>query len=100
MGAWRAKHVEWLWRNKTCTVLHQVGVLFDLERERERELRESNNIKTDFGVWILAWLIEQVKQFLLFPYYIDMSQDGVSYWYRCLKKALAADIDMSKGGIS
>ena len=29
MGAWRPKHIEWLWRNKTCTVLHQVGVLFD-----------------------------------------------------------------------
>ena len=24
------KHVEWLCRNKTCTVLHQVGVSFDL----------------------------------------------------------------------
>jgi len=23
------KHVEWLCRNKTCTVLHQVGVSFD-----------------------------------------------------------------------
>jgi len=30
MGAGRPKHVEWLCRNKTCTVLHQVGVLFDL----------------------------------------------------------------------
>jgi hypothetical protein len=30
MGAWRPKHVEWLCINKTCTVLHQVGVLFDL----------------------------------------------------------------------
>ena len=30
MGAWRPKHVEWLCRKKTCTVLHQVGVLFDL----------------------------------------------------------------------
>ena len=29
MGAWRPKHVEWVCRNKTCTVLHQVGVLFD-----------------------------------------------------------------------
>ena len=26
----RPKHVEWLCRNKTCTVLHQVGVSFDL----------------------------------------------------------------------
>ena len=30
MGAWRPKHVEWPCRNKTCTVLHQVGVSFDL----------------------------------------------------------------------
>jgi len=29
MGTWRPKHVERLCRNKTCTVLHQVGVLFD-----------------------------------------------------------------------
>jgi hypothetical protein len=29
-GRLRPKHVEWLWRNKTCTVLHQVGVSFDL----------------------------------------------------------------------
>ena len=27
IGAWCPKHVEWLCRNKTCTVLHQVGVL-------------------------------------------------------------------------
>ena len=25
----RPKHVEWLCRNKTCTVLHQVGISFD-----------------------------------------------------------------------
>ena len=29
-GRLRTKHVEWLCRNKTCTVLHQVGVSFDL----------------------------------------------------------------------
>jgi len=29
MGAWRPKHVEWVCRNKSCTVLHHVGVLFD-----------------------------------------------------------------------
>ena len=28
MDAWRPKHVDWLCWNKTCTVLHQVGVLF------------------------------------------------------------------------
>jgi len=30
MGAWRPKHVEWPYRNKTCTVLHPVGVSFYL----------------------------------------------------------------------
>jgi hypothetical protein len=29
-GRLRPKHVEWLCRNKSCTVLHQVGVSFDL----------------------------------------------------------------------
>ena len=28
-GRLRPKHVQWLCRNKTCTVLHQVGVSFD-----------------------------------------------------------------------
>jgi len=28
-GRLRPKHVEWLCRNSTCTVLHQVGVSFD-----------------------------------------------------------------------
>ena len=30
-GRLRPKHVEWICRNKTCIVLHQVGVSFDLE---------------------------------------------------------------------
>ena len=29
-GRLRPKHVEWLCRNKTCTILHQVGVSFEL----------------------------------------------------------------------
>ena len=29
-GRLRPKHVEWPCRNKTCTVLHQVGVSFDV----------------------------------------------------------------------
>ena len=29
-GRLRSKHVQWPCRNKTCTVLHQVGVSFDL----------------------------------------------------------------------
>ena len=30
-GRLRPKHVEWLCRNETCTVLHQVGVSFDFK---------------------------------------------------------------------
>ena len=29
-GCLRPKHLNWLCRNKTCTMLHQVGVSFDL----------------------------------------------------------------------
>jgi len=28
-GRLRPKHINWLCRNKTCTMLHQVGVSFD-----------------------------------------------------------------------
>jgi len=30
MGAWRPKHVEKVYSNKICILLHHVGVLFDL----------------------------------------------------------------------
>ena len=40
MGAWRPKHVEWLCRNKTCTVLHQVGVSFDLYYDARKHKME------------------------------------------------------------
>jgi len=33
-GRLRPKHVEWLCRNKTRTELLQVGVSFDLERDK------------------------------------------------------------------
>ena len=34
----RPKHVEWLCRNKTCTVLHQVGVSFDLYYDERKHI--------------------------------------------------------------
>ena len=34
---------EWLCRNKTCTVLHQVGVLFDLYRDAQKHKIKSTN---------------------------------------------------------
>jgi len=35
-GRLRPKHVEWPCRNKTCTVLHQVGVSFDLSYDARK----------------------------------------------------------------
>ena len=34
-GRFRPKHVEWPYRNKTCTVLHQVGVSFWMRKGLE-----------------------------------------------------------------
>ena len=45
LGAWRPKHVEWLCRNKTCTVLHQVGISFDLYYDARK-----HKIKTKSGI--------------------------------------------------
>ena len=44
MGAWRPKHVGWLCRNKTCTVLHQVGVLFDLYYDARKHKSKTGTI--------------------------------------------------------
>ena len=48
-GRLRPKHVEWPCRNKTCTVLHQVGVSFDkwcdvIQKEKRKGL---DNCKLD-----------------------------------------------------
>ena len=48
MGAWRPKHVEWLCRNKTCTVLHQVGVLFDWH---VGQLTDTNRLSIIAACW-------------------------------------------------
>jgi len=47
-GLLRPKHVEWPCRNKTCTVLHQFGVSFDLYYDARK-----HKIK----IWILCWAI-------------------------------------------
>ena len=39
-GRLRPKHVEWLCRNKTCTVLHQVGVSFDVYYDARKHKRK------------------------------------------------------------
>ena len=38
------KHVEWLSRNKTCTVLHQVGVSFDLYYDAQKHKIKTINL--------------------------------------------------------
>ena len=49
-GRLRPKHVEWLCRNKTCTVLHQVGVSFDLYYNARK-----HKIKTlDLSNWLYS----------------------------------------------
>jgi hypothetical protein len=44
MSASRPKHVEWLCRNKTCTVLHQVGVSFDLYYDARKHKRKTQSL--------------------------------------------------------
>ena len=49
-GRLRPKHVEWLCRNKACTVLDQVGVSFDLYYDARK-----HKIKMDVCVlWVLC----------------------------------------------
>jgi len=58
-GRLRPKHVEWLCRNKICTVLHQVGVSFDhniklttLMPDRQRSELNLQDDKTFFNKWV------------------------------------------------
>jgi len=44
-GRLRPKHVEGLCRNKTCTVLHQVGVSFDLQWTVSKTLATPTSLK-------------------------------------------------------
>ena len=45
-GRLRPKHVEWPSRNKTCTVLHQVGVSFDLYYDaRKHKIKVNERVK-------------------------------------------------------
>jgi hypothetical protein len=57
MGAWRPKHVEWLRRNKTRTVLHRVGVSFDLYYDaRKRKIKIPVYVKATMLVTAEAYL--------------------------------------------
>jgi len=56
MGAWRPKHVEWLCGNKTYTVLHQVGVLFDLYYDARKHKSKINT-----AIFTFVFALYQVK---------------------------------------
>ena len=67
MGAWHPKHVEWLCRNKTCTVLHKVDVLFDLyydARKHKGKITDKLVVQNDFkSMKLLELLSIGVKSF-------------------------------------
>ena len=50
-GRLRPKHVEWPCRNKTCTVLHQVGVSFDLYYDARKHKIKIYIFFSDFWVF-------------------------------------------------
>ena len=52
-GRLRPKHVEWLCRNKTCTVSHQVGVSFDLCYDARK-----HKIKIKVSVWCVRVCVQ------------------------------------------
>ena len=55
-GRLRPKHVEWSCRNKTCIVLHQVGVSFDLYYDaRKHKIKNYILFLPDFNeTWIFS----------------------------------------------
>ena len=58
-GCLRPKHVERLCRNQTCTVLHQVGVSFDLYCDARK-----HKIKTSISCWYVnrIWQVGQIPK--------------------------------------
>jgi len=99
MGAWRPKHVEWLCRNKTCTVLHQVGVSFDSYCDARKHkikihwslfgLRIWNYHSTFLYTWWRAILKGKVQIFSsTLVYYCDRTSQFIStirFQYECTK---------------
>jgi len=85
MGAWRPKHVEWPCRNKTCTVLHQVGVSFDLYCDAQKQeikkwrtcLMKSWNTEPDTVHSLYIQLSTNVR----FHTYEGESNVNVKYFY-------------------
>jgi len=72
MGAWRPKHVEWLCRNKTCTVLHQVGVSFDVAIYYET-LSISKAALSDSSIWTQRCVRFQTATHFFFMHSVTVS---------------------------
>ena len=76
MGAWRPKHVEWLCRNKTCTVLHQVGVSFDLYCDARKHKIKNVNAVTMHASIICSLLCSLlIDFFFVFQMRLEVSFD-------------------------
>ena len=62
-GCLRPKHVEWPCRNETCTVLHQVGVSFDLycdARKHKIKIHKlCSYVCTSVRYWVCSLLFQQ-----------------------------------------
>ena len=54
-GRLRPKHVEWPCRNKTCTMLHQVGVSFDLYYDARKHKIKKNKHFALFALRVTQW---------------------------------------------
>ena len=82
MGTWLPKHVEWLCRNKTCTVLHQVGVSFDLHLTyRTANLQScilyiySTNTGTEYfkhGIYSPFFTLQNAVCFIILTYLVPV----------------------------
>ena len=98
-GRLRPKHVEWLCRNKTCTVLHQVGVSFDLYYDaRKHKIKIPQNHFQ--GKWLVrvsnrydgpsTWRLEPLSRkwspcrSLLFHTYIRHMASSAECWQTTL----------------
>ena len=65
-GRLRPKHVEWLCRNKTCTVLHQDGVSFDGLWSPEDGHNDARNMLRQKLI-INNWLLQPINFNILLP---------------------------------
>ena len=67
-GRLRPKHVEWLCKNKTCTVLHQVGVSFDLYYDARKHKIKSSLWTCDLGLLLQVF---RLKFYTYLPYLLE-----------------------------